>query len=396
MSVKTRKAAVVTMAFLLILLYFSKSIVYWTTPKVTATSIQSGSITYSNKIIKTQILSDAMESVNTPATLPTDLRVSWLAEGGPRTVAQGEALLRVDEVALKKYLMSAENQYYEALVTLSMYQKNYAFAIEDATKALEKADAALEKEPKAKAKRKKQLQDAFDTAYETYHEVVTLGIYQMTSLNNMKEQCAMAKDELDKYQTIYDNQCALLSPCDGTLISWPDKNSIEYLPANTTLFKVLPNDGAWQFEVYVEGKVYLDEQTRTVKFTNPTAPLDALRFTVNKLENKEEQAIMVLTGEGVDIARCYNVEGFTLIYNSPFYSALVPNNAFITDTSVYAVQNVFIDNRQQTLIEEIQVKKSPGNAFYTPVVNALSSNMLLVTSWDRDIFDGSSVIVIEQ
>jgi hypothetical protein len=395
MNVKIRRISIVIIIFLLFSLYVSKSILYWTTPKVTVSPIISGTITYQNHVIESRILSDYMEKVHTPTTLPDDLQIAWVTEGTLRPVSKGETLLKIEESSLKGHLLSAQNKYYEALVTLSSYEKSYALAKQNAAKDMERAEAALKKEAHASEKRKKQLKESYDTAYEIYNQVVTLGIYEMTSLDNKKEQCALAKEEFEKFQALYDNQCSLLSPCDGTLVSWPKKEALEHLPANATLFEILPNDAPVQLEVSVQGNVYLTKQVGSVAFVNPTNPLDILRLTVNSFDNKQGRATILLSGDGIDIVRYHDLSDYNITYESPSYAALVPNNAFVTDSTVYAVESVYSDNRKQNRIKAISVKKAPGNASYTPVTN-LSSNMVLVTSWDREISDGDSVIIIDK
>ena len=395
MNRRMRSVIVLAILFLLALVFFNKSIVFWTTPKVNVASVTSGTITYKNRIAAVSVLSDGIKEVRTPSFLPEDLVITWVIDEKQQTVSQGDALIRVDNVLLDQHLLAAEKKYNELLISLSTFKRDYPQAKEAAIKAFEKAEANLKNAPNATGKQAEKLQAAYTLASDIYQEVVVLGIYETNTLDNLTGQCELAKAEFEKYQTIRNNNYVLVSPCDGVLVSRVLRDSTPLLLGNKLLFEVLPSSAPWLLEVELQGNVQMAMENQFVKLSDPTNPLDMVQLTVDTCENRGNKTFVSLLSDDLDVLQClsHELEGFDFVYESPFYDALVPNNAFITENIVYAVQNVYVDNRMQYRIKEITVKKAPGNATHTPVINSLSSDMLLVTAWDRDIKDGDVVMI---
>lgn len=393
MNIRTRKIIIVALLLLLLLAFFSKSIIYWTTPKVTVTTVISGTITYTNQINASHVISDGMEKVRTPTMFPEGINVIWVIEGKQKSVTQGEVLLYVDETSLLNHVVAAEKKYSETLESIIKYKKNHPIEVENAIEELENAERNLKKVPNVSEKRARQYQSDYEIACDIYYQIVTLGMYESNSLGYLEKQRDLAQTELGILGAILDNQCAIRSPCDGTLISWPNSDTLTQLPANQVLFEILPDEMSCQLEISVQGDVYLHDESESVMLMNSSNPLDRLRFTVHSYEKKGEQTIIVLLSDEIDMVSCQAIEDYVLVYESPFYEALVPNNAFVSDTTVFAVQKVYTDNRIQSQLKEITVKKGAGNVTHTPVINGLTSGMLLVTAWDRNISDGDIVIV---
>jgi len=393
MNSRVRKIVVVVSLLLAAFTFVSKSILYWSTPKVTAVTIAGGSIKYRNHISESRVVSGGMEKIQLPASLPEGIAVVWMLDGEQKPVKTGEALLRADESSVKKHAAAAEKKYFETLDSATMFRKNYPVARESAQKAFDVAKKNLGKAAGGNAKRAEQYQLDYQIAEEILYQLDTLGIYEANSLSNLEKQRDMAKAEADGLQAFLDDQCAIRSPCDGTLMSWPAGEALTHLPPNRVLFEILPDRAPWVLEVSVYGDVYLNDESESVMLTNLDNPLDRMQLDVLTIEKKGDRTVMVLSGADRDASSCLSLDNYVLTYESPFYNALVPNNAFISDTTVLSVQTVYTDNRVQNQLREITVKKAPGNATHTPVLSGLTGGMRLVTAWDRNIADGDIVIV---
>ncbi len=392
MSPRLRKIAVAAVISLLAFAFLSKSIVYWTTPKVMVADIKSGTIQYRNAITQCEIVSNDTQKVQTSILLPEGLPVTWVIKGEIRQVTMGEVLLRLEESTLDQRLASAENAYYASYVELNRYQKDYARAVESITKEYSDAQTALAKAVDVSETRRKTLQAARDTAYENYQVIVNMGIYEMTTVENKQSAYERASEQMNVLRALRDDGYAILAPCDGMLVNWPSQ-ALGSLPVYDTLFELIPSDAAWDVQIRVQGAVYFENDYPWITLTNPQNALDRIKLSALSYKSNTASSVIVVSGTDLGMEKFNNMTQYELIYESPFYQALIPNHAFVSSDTVYVLYSNYLDNRKQMLVKSVKVETAPGNAMYTPVTRGISMETQVVTAWDRELTEGESVIV---
>ncbi len=398
MSKGIRKALAALLIAVAALVFFNRSVLYWTTPKVLVEKVVSGSLKYKKSIAGLTAKSDKIQAVSSPVTLPEGLAITWFMDENQTRVEKGEPLLKVDPSILNGHLQNAQSAYDQARVALSAFELHYPQARTEAEKAYAKADADMKKARNATGKQAEKLRNAYNAAHARYEQVVLWGIFESNTLDGLKMRLALAEAEVRKLQTIRDDGYALRAPCSGVILSSINLRDTASLPPNKTIAQILPDDAPITLDVTIAGALPLSDDQKTVVLSDPLNPLHQLSLDILASERRGADTHLTLAGEALDgfRSRLDKLAAYNLIYESPFYPTLIPDSALITENSVYTVQEVYADQRKQYRIKEVEVRRGTGNGYHIPLLDSLPSGMLLVTGWDREIRSGDIVMIVER
>ena len=395
MSKTARRALIIFTIALAVVLYFSSSIRYWMTPKVTLSTVNSGTIVWQRQISQMRWSSPQVTTVAASPYLPENIKITDGQEFQSRQVLQGEKLLTLDHVTLDSAIVEAEGSYASQLSYEVSYRRELTEAQKNAQEVLTQATTALEKGATANAKRKAQLEQAYQTAQEDYDLIVTQGIYSGTTLEIVTAKTQKAQACLDALKALRQNGYAMVAPCDGLLVSWPSDVGTA-LQANQQYFTIIPDDAERQLVVTLGEECTLPNELAQVTLASTESALERYTFSVTSKGTNAQGAVeLTLEGDRTVFEKIDLSKSYKLNYESEFYQALVPNEAFITQDTVYVVKSQYNNGQTEQVIQSVKVNRESGNASYTPVTgNSLSVGDQVVTGWDRAITVGQTVIVV--
>ncbi len=395
MSKTARRALIIFTIALAVVLYFSSSIRYWMTPKVTLSTVSSGTIVWQRQISQMRWSSPQVTTVAASPYLPENIKITDGQEFQSRQVLQGEKLLTLDHVTLDSAIVEAEESYASQLSYEVSYRRELTEAQKNTQEVLTQATTALEKGATANAKRKAQLEQAYQTAQEDYDLIVTQGIYSGTTLEIVTSKAQKAQACLDALKALRQNGYAMVAPCDGLLVSWPSDVGTA-LQANQQYFTIIPDDAERQLVVTLGEECTLPNELAQVTLASTESALERYTFSVTSKGTNAQGAVeLTLEGDRTVFEKIDLSKSYKLNYESEFYQALVPNEAFITQDTVYVVKSQYNNGQTEQVIQSVKVNRESGNASYTPVTgNSLSVGDQVVTGWDRAITVGQTVIVV--
>ena len=395
MSKTARRALIIFTIALAVVLYFSSSIRYWMTPKVTLSTVNSGTIVWQRQISQMRWSSPQVTTVAASPYLPENIKITDGQEFQSRQVLQGEKLFTLDQVTLDSAIVEAEESYASQLSYEVSYRRELTEAQKNAQEVLTQATTALEKGATANAKRKAQLEQAYQTAQEDYDLIVTQGIYSGTTLEIVTAKTQKAQACLDALKALRQNGYAMVAPCDGLLVSWPSDVGTA-LQANQQYFTIIPDDAERQLVVTLGEECTLPNELAQVTLASTESALERYTFSMTSKGTNAQGAVeLTLEGDRTVFEKIDLSKSYKLNYESEFYQALVPNEAFITQDTVYVVKSQYNNGQTEQVIQSVKVNRESGNASYTPVTgNSLSVGDQVVTGWDRTITVGQTVIVV--
>ena len=394
MSKTARRALILFAAAVALLCFFSSSLRYWMTPKVTVASVTLGTILRQRTVSALHFTSPDTVEVKASPYLPDGLKVAGSGALQERSVSKGEKLLELDTVALDMAILDAREAYMACLAYQTEYRRGLEAAQETAQEALNQAEIALKKVSPANVKRKAQLERAYQTAQEDYDLIVTRGIYGGATLETVAERTRVAEESLAALEALRDAGYALAAPCDGLLVAWP-RESQDLLRAGQRYFAMIPDGADRQLTVALEGEEPWPEQVVQVSLVNAEKAFDKYSLIVADQYTNEQGAVeLLLEGDTALLEKLDLTQRYTLTYESDAYQALVPNAAFITADTVYVVAEKYVDGRREQIVQEAKVQRKEGNTAYTPVSGGVQAGDLVVTSWDRPLKLNQRVIVL--
>lgn len=395
MSKTARRALILFAAAVALLCFFSSSLRYWMTPKVTVASVTLGTILRQRTVSALHFTASDTVEVKASPYLPDGLKVAGSGALQERSVSKGEKLLELDTAALDMAILDAREAYMACLVYQTEYRRGLEMAQETAQEKLNQAETALNKVSAANVKRKAQLERAYQTAQEDYDLIVTQGIYGGATLETVAERTRVAEESLAALEALRDAGYALVAPCDGLLVAWPREISQDMLRAGQRYFEMIPDRVDRQLTVALEGEEPWPEQVAQVSLVNAERALDKYSLIVADKRTNEQGAVeLVLEGDAAMLEKLDLTQRYTLAYESDAYQALVPNAAFITADTVYVVTEKYVDGRREQIVQEAKVQRGEGNAAYTPVSGGVQAGDRVVTSWDRPLKLNQRVIVL--
>lgn len=396
MSRIAKRKLIIFIVILALVFYFSSSIRYWMMPKVTLSSVSTGTIVWQRRVSEIHWTSPQLEVVKTSLFLPDGISVVEGQKFQMREVVKGEKLLVLDSIALDNAIMDAREAYTRCLEYQMEYSRGLVNAQENAQEELMKAESALPKNGvNVNAKRRAQLEKAYQTAQENYDLIVTQGIYSGTTLEIVAEKTQSTQKKLEAVVALRDAGDALTAPCDGLLVSWPSEMDQGALKAKQEYFTIIPNGAHRQLMVTLEGETTCPERVNQVVLASQTNPLERYSMSIaDRSVNGQDAVKLILEGDSVNERFDLN-QSYLLSYESDSYQALVPNTAFVTEDTVYVLTRQYRSGRWEDVVQAVKVKREAGNAYYTPVISGVRAGDQVITSWDRPLVMGQPVIVLE-
>lgn len=88
------------------------------------------------------------------------------------------------------------------------------------------------------------------------------------------------------------------------------------------------------------------------------------------------------------------IEDGSVQVDSPFYPALVPRTAFVSEDMVYVLQQDYSTGSKDDIVAACRVETAPGNDQYIPCVSGIASGTWVLTAWDRPLTMGGKVTIV--
>ena len=81
--------------------------------------------------------------------------------------------------------------------------------------------------------------------------------------------------------------------------------------------------------------------------------------------------------------------------DSPFYPALLPRTAFVSEDTVYILQQNLSAGRADYVVAACKVKTGIGNDQYIPCIAGISAGAQVLVAWDRPLTIGRQVEIVD-
>lgn len=387
-----RRALTYLSVVLIVLLFFSRSIRYWMIPKVMLSTVSSGTIIWRPQITNLRWSSSDIVEVITSPYLPDNIKIVNKEPFQVREVVAGEKLILLDNFSLDQAISVASKDYVSCYAYEVAYRRELENVQKNVHESLLQAEAALKKSGTSSAKRKKQIESNYQLAKEDYDLIVTQGIYNGTTLEVVRSETQSAQARLEALEALRNAGNALISPCDGLLISWSSEIDSGTLQANCKYFEIIPNNALRQIIITLDEQ-HISENAQQVTLVNRESTLEHYNLSIIKKSLNPQGFVEIsLTGELALLEEIDLNKSYILSYESEYYKALVPNAAFITSDTVYVVKSRYNNGHWQQIVQDIKVSRGKGNAFYTPVTGDIQAGDQVIISWDRPIEIGQAVI----
>ncbi len=390
-----KKIAVVSFFILIAIMLFSKTFLYYISPKVVAEYVTSGTLKKNADIDSMQIVSTEMLQVVSPFLFANDIQIIDVHGRFPRMVKKDDVLLSLDNIGVDEALIKADEERVTNLLALRAFDDSYGQQLSFTKEALEKAQGAYTKAQRTSEKRKAELKKALDKAQSEYNQIAVEGIFMGTTRAALEKRYDLSNQRYLGLQLIRDNEYAFKSPADGLCTMALTLTSGGALAQDAVLFEILPENVSYHLLLKTSlSKLDHPEIGSTIKLINPENNLDIVSLTVLEWRGENNGEILVkpnsISNDKLEVLNTYQ-----LVMSSPVHSTLVPNSAFVDENSVFCLREVVRQGETVYIVQKCEVETGIGNTQYTPVTKGLAKGMRVITAWDRPLQEGMEVVLQE-
>ncbi len=428
-----RKVTIFFISIMILVTFSSKTIIYFTTPKVVTERIKGGQIS------NDETVSDVVFNYTDGATIKFDKKYSFQLKINKINVREGDSvksadiLIAFDTTQLTESISQAQIDMEKLTQDLTSFRKDLKRALED--KQVEINDKNDEVQSLQKrindAKRNSNVisttsisnsslntQDVYDNEdsidieseerqlekmkreltrmQEDYTSMKNSGEYNGTTENEKQKEINKKQQELDDLNNLLNNYSTVKAPSDSII-------SKIYVQENDTY------DGAGSLIDYRTSNVptkitatITDDQYNNLKDyidTNPKCKVIIFGTSedgiIESIEKKNDKNYMYVTMKSYDRlknAKPQNVS-IKIEKKSKNYNAIVPNEAIFSDGYVYILNENYGFLGKELTVKKVQIKKGEYNSKYTGIAEGLLGNETIITGTDREIVEGQRVML---
>lgn len=322
-----------------------------------------------------------------------------LMEDGISNLPELKAKAEEIDVLKKQYIQdlnkveASKAQYEEGSITAS--------EILDMQKELEELSAKiasaekvykeqLEKETAEKLRLKEELEYQLKVSTEKLNALQTTGIYNQKSRTLIEMELKDAEEKLQTLIQLQDQDCRILSPVSGTVVSI-NRNLFQGYMGIDSLIKVNLGESVTAYALRMEKapKQGFSEDT-SCSITLGSQTLQG-KITQILLEGTGVCLIMELDrGKSIDFQEL-KTSNAVLEIKSNYCNIMIPNSAFVSQDEVYVLKSRKGFWGEEYYVVKQKVVLGQSDSSRTEILNGLVKVDKVITSWDRELTDGATV-----
>jgi len=439
MDIKKKIAKRITITFLLIMIlvtFSSKTIIYFTTPKVVTVKIQGGQISNDQVLKNISYSFSETTSIKFDKQYSTPLKVSKINSKEGNSVNSGDILITFDTNALSDPISQTQDDLNILKKDLSDFNTEFTRNLEDQLSAIndksdeiiqlqrqinsnsallanmntvinssldENADltniddpATLSQNIDADKKQLDKLKVELTRMQEDYNSMKNSGILNGTSVSEIQKNINKKQKELDDLNNLSSNYSTIKAPVNCTIAKIYVQEGDMY-DGSTPLLDYRTSDIPTKITANLTDEEYNNLKDYVV--TNPKCSIVSFGSTndgtITGIERKDNNNYMYITMSSFDKLKNINPQNVSIKIqkNSKKYVALIPNEAIFQDSYVYVLNEITGFLGKELIVKKVEIVKGEYNSKYTGVDQGLLGNETIVKGTDREISNGQMVMI---
>ncbi|MCL2323349.1 MAG: HlyD family secretion protein [Oscillospiraceae bacterium] len=439
MDIKKKIAKRITITFLLIMIlvtFSSKTIIYFTTPKVVTVKIQGGQISNDQVLKNISYSFSETTSIKFDKQYSTPLKVSKINSKEGNSVNSGDILITFDTNALSDPISQTQDDLNILKKDLSDFNTEFTRNLEDQLSAIndksdeiiqlqrqinsnsallanmntvinssldENADltniddpATLSQNIDADKKQLDKLKVELTRMQEDYNSMKNSGILNGTSVSEIQKNINKKQKELDDLNNLSSNYSTIKAPVNCTIAKIYVQEGDMY-DGSAPLLDYRTSDIPTKITANLTDEEYNNLKDYVV--TNPKCSIVSFGSTndgtITGIERKDNNNYMYITMSSFDKLKNINPQNVSIKIqkNSKKYVALIPNEAIFQDSYVYVLNEITGFLGKELIVKKVEIVKGEYNSKYTGVDQGLLGNETIVKGTDREISNGQMVMI---
>ncbi len=429
MDIKKKIAKRVTITFLLIMIlvtFSSKTIIYFTTPKVVTVKVQGGQISNDQLITDVSFNYSEISSIKFDKQYSMPLKVSKINCKEGNIVNSGDTLITFDIKALSDAIAQAQTDLDRAKQDLADFKKDFTRNLEDQMADInDKSEQIIDlqrsinsnknagtisntgtlatdeqtetiQDTEADERQLEKLKRELARMQEDYNSMKSSGKYNGTSEAEKQKEVNKNQQEIDDLNNLNNNYSTIKAPIDCTITKIYVQEGDDYNGLNP-IIDYRTSDTPTKIIATLTDDVY--NNLKDYVITNPNCKVVIYGVEedgkIESIEKKNDKNYMYINMKSFDKLKNVNSENVNVKVQrkSKNYNALVPNEAIFQDSYVYTINETTGFLGKELIVKKVQVKKGEYNSKYTGVDDGLYGNETIVKGTDREINDGQRVMI---
>lgn len=383
----SHKLALAMVVLLAAVILFSGTFRGMVHPRVTVTQVNSGAIQLTYTQDDVRIDPSCLSHYALPLSISGTVSVQETLKAPGTQVKKGEVLFVLDSDSSENAYFASKQAFTAAKLALDDFDAGYEAAVTAAKEALDSAESTLTRLQFAPEERRVEAEQAVEDAQSAYDRLVVDGIWQHTTRDVLGNDLRQASERYEAWSTLREQGYRILAEESGTLIYLTGEGACEYA--------ILPDGQEVRLSVTAptinfEG-ISIGQEAQLMTSANPD---DAQLVTVSEVEQKETAITLVFqfvprTPSAFSIKSSYTIQ-----FNSPRYSALIPSSALVNDNMIWVAEPVRNGSKTSYAARRITIKRATGNDLFIPSTEWLNDT-LVITQWDKPLSDGKTVLILD-
>lgn len=418
MDIKKKIAKRITITFLIIMVlvtFSSRTIIYFTTPKVVTLKVQAGQISNDQIIKDVSFNYSESFSIKFDKQYTTPIKINKINFKEGDSVKLDDVLITFDSNALSDTISETQTNLERTKQELADFKKEFTRNLEDQMSAInDKSDEIIEmqnainnnktssseegelQDVEADEKQLEKLKRELTRMQEDYNSMQSSGQFNGTSEAELQKEVEKKQEDLDDLNNLFNNYSEIRAPADCIITTIHVQEGEEY-DGSTELIDYRTSDIPTKIVATIDDDVYIELKDYIT--LNPSCKVmiqgSYVDATIESIEKKEDSNYMNVTMQSYEKLQNVNPKSVNIKIEkkSKSYSALVPNEAIFQDSYVYAVYEETGFLGKELIVKKIEIKKGEYNSKYTGVDEGLSGMETIVKGTDREITDGQRVMI---
>ena len=382
----SHKLALAMVLLLAVVILFSGTFRGLVHPRVTVTQVNPGTLQLSYTQDDIRLDPDCLARYTLPHHASETAAVQETLKAPGMQVKKGEALFILDGESAENAYFASKQAYATAKLALDDFDAGYESAAKAAKEALDDAESALHRLQIAPEERRADAEQAAEAARNAYNLLVVDGVWQHTTRDVLENEFIRAAERYETWSTLREQDYRILAEESGTLIYLTDALPCEYA--------ILPHGHEVRLSVTAptldfEG-IYPGQEAQLVTSADPD---EAQTVTISDVEREATEITLIFQFVPKTPGAFSAAGGYTVMFDSFRYSALIPASALVDDDIIWVAEPVRNGSRTSYVAKRRTIKRATGNAAYIPSTEWLGDS-LVITQWDKPLLDGKTVLIL--
>lgn len=382
--------------FLITMLFFtfcSKSIVYIFTPKVTAELAQSGYIETSYDFSSIEFIYDSIKSIKIPEKLAESMTILAIGFKVGDEVKKGDTLIVFDTSNIEKNMESIKEQIASIEIDIQEFDKNYEKITQELQAEIKDLDFKIntghELLPKKELEALMEQRQKKQVELQYIKDTGIINGEKRTVLEQKSESC---KKELASLYEIVSKHSRITADEPGIVSKIYVTEGASY--GGVTPLMDISVDGGKKSIVIKTDKLdeaKIQKGTRCIvreKSAVQSGIVEEIRFLDGYylVTVSIPDEIKLLLNNPSDISVSFS-------FKSQLYSEIIPNSAFYQEGKIYLLKEKDGFWGKEYYAVSVDVSTGESNDHFTAVTHGLMRGDVIITGWDRQIYNNARVMV---